>query len=103
MEGSRDKQSEAKLCRLEIDEVTITFDPPTGCEVIAEVVHRPLFGFPSDFGPDRYPTTHMIIQIFLGPPPVGLEEPVGAIPRDRHRLHVGSDRASLLGQRRSTD
>jgi hypothetical protein len=31
MAGSGDKQTQAKLCRVEINEVGVAFDPPTGC------------------------------------------------------------------------
>jgi hypothetical protein len=34
----------AKLCRVEIDEVTVAFGPPAGCEVITEAAHCPLLG-----------------------------------------------------------
>ena len=44
MAGSGDKQASAKLCRLEIDEVAVTFGPPAGGEVITEVAHCPLLG-----------------------------------------------------------
>src|SRR5450755_3881698 len=42
----------------------------------------------------------MIVQVCLGPAPVGLEEAVRAVPRNEHRLYPGSDRAGQLGQRR---
>ena len=32
--GSGDKQAKTQLRHLEIDEVTVTFGPPTGCEII---------------------------------------------------------------------
>ncbi|MFC4899839.1 hypothetical protein ACFQVD_36275 [Streptosporangium amethystogenes subsp. fukuiense] len=34
---------------------------------------------------------------------MGLKETVGAVPRDEHRFHPGSDRIGLLGHRRSAD
>ena len=80
MAGSGDKQASAKLCHLEIDEVAVAFGPPTGCEVITEAVHCPLLGVRPDSGPHRYSATDMIVQVCLGPAPVGLEEAVGAIP-----------------------
>src|SRR6266705_5687063 len=101
--GSGDKQAKAKLCRLEIDEVAVTFGPPTGCEVITEAAHCPLLGIRPDSGPHRYSATYMIVQVGLGPAPIGLEEAVRAVPWNEHRLHAGSDRAGLLGQRRPAD
>jgi hypothetical protein len=50
--GSGDKQSSAKFGRVEINEVAVAFSPPTGREVIAEVVHCPLLSVASDCGPD---------------------------------------------------
>src|SRR5438445_7253424 len=102
-EGSGDKQAEAKLCRLEIDEVAVTFGPPTGCEVITEAAHCPLLGLPPDSGPHRYSATYTVVQVCLGPAPVGLEEAVGAVPRNEHRLYTGSDCAGQLGKRRPAD
>src|SRR5205085_7340803 len=51
----------------------------------------------------RYSATYMIVQVCLGPAPVGLEEAVSAVPRNEHRLDAGSDRVGLLGQRRAAD
>jgi hypothetical protein len=45
----------------------------------------------------------MIVEVCLGPAPVGLEEAVSAVPRNEHRFHPGSDRAGHLGQRRRAD
>src|SRR5712692_7580939 len=101
--GSGDKHAKAKLCRLEIDEVAVTFGPPTGCEVITEAAHCPLLGVQPNPGPHRYSATYMIVQVCLGPAPVRLEEAVSAVPRNEHRLHAGSDRAGQLGQRRPSD
>src|SRR6266700_3227633 len=42
----------------------------------------------------------MIVQVCLGPAPVGLEEAVSAVPRNEQRLQAGSDLAGLLGKRR---
>ena len=50
-------------------------------------------------GPDRYSATDVLVQVCLGPAPVGLEEAVSAVPRDEHRFHPGSDRVGQLGQR----
>src|SRR5215467_3751951 len=97
---SGDKEAKAKLCRLEIEEVPVTSGPPTGCEVITEAVYRPLLGLRPDSGPHRYSATDILVQVRLGPAPVGLEEAVSAVPRNEHRLHPGSDRAGQLGQRR---
>jgi hypothetical protein len=58
---------------------------------------------PPGVGPHRYSATEVIVQVCLGPAPVGLEEAVSAVPRNRHPLHAGSDRAGLLGQRRPAD
>jgi hypothetical protein len=55
--GSGDKQAKANLCRLEIEEVTVAFEPPTSCKVITEAAHCPLLGFPPDCGPHRYSAT----------------------------------------------
>src|SRR5436190_11822161 len=95
--GSGDKQAKAKLCRVEIDEVAVAFGPPTRCEVITEAAHCPLLGVRPDAGPHRYSATDALVQVRLGPAPVGLEEAVSAIPRNEHRLHPGSDRAGQLG------
>src|SRR5436190_3759857 len=94
--GSGDKQAKAKLCRLEIEEVAVAFDPPTRCEVITEAAHCPLLGVRPDAGPHRYSATDVLVQVRLGPAPVRLEEAVSAIPRNQHRLHPGSDRARQL-------
>jgi hypothetical protein len=53
MAGSGDKQTLAKLCRVEVNEVAVAFGPPAGCEVITEAVHCPLLGVRPDSGPDR--------------------------------------------------
>jgi hypothetical protein len=52
MAGLGDKQTLAKLCRVEINEVAVAFGPPAGCEVITEAVHCPLLGVRPDSGPD---------------------------------------------------
>ena len=41
---SGDEQAKAKLCRLEIEEITVAFGPLTRCEVMTEVAHSPLLG-----------------------------------------------------------
>src|SRR4249919_2730538 len=94
---SGDQQAKAELCRLEIDEVAVAFSPPTRREVIAEAVHCPLLGVRPDFGPHRYSSTDVLVQIGLGPTPEGLEEAVNAVPRNEYRLHPGSDGAGQLG------
>jgi hypothetical protein len=96
-----DKQAKAELGRLEIDEVAIAFGPPAGCEVITQAAHGALLGVRPDPGLYRYSATDPVVQVCLGPAPVGLEEAVRALPRNEHRLDPGSDRAGLLGQRRS--
>src|SRR5215831_9188246 len=98
--ASGDKEAKAKLCRLEIEEAAVAFGPPTGCEVITEAVHCALLGLRPDSGPHRYSATYKIVQVCLGPAPVGLKEAVSAVPRDEHRLCPGSDRAGQPGQRR---
>src|SRR5438552_16312578 len=90
--GSGDEQAKAKVCRLEIDEVAVTFGPPTGCEVVTEAAHCPLLGVRPNAAPHRYPATYMIVQVRLGSAPVGLEESVGAVPRAGYRLDAGSAR-----------
>jgi hypothetical protein len=52
MAGSGDKQTQPKLCRVEINEFAVAFDPPAGCEVITEAVHCPRLGVRPDSGPD---------------------------------------------------
>ena len=74
MAGSGDKQASAKLCLLEIDEVAVAFGPPAGGEVITEAAHCPLLGVRPDSGPYRYSAADMLVQVCLGPAPVGLEE-----------------------------
>ncbi len=98
--GSGYEQAKAKLRCIESDEVAVAFGPPTRCEVITEAAHCPLLGLRPDSGPHRYSPTDMIVQVGLGPAPVGLEEAVRAVPQNEHRLHPGSDRAGHLGQRR---
>ena len=46
--GSGDEQAKAELGRVETDEVTVVFGPPTRGEVIAEAAHCPLLGVRSD-------------------------------------------------------
>jgi riboflavin biosynthesis pyrimidine reductase len=98
--GSRDEQAKAKLCRFESEELAVAFGPPAADKVITETAHCPLLGLRPDSGPHRYPATYPIVQVCPGPAPVGLEEAVGAVPRNEHRFRAGSDRAGLLGQRR---
>src|SRR5262249_59129303 len=98
--GSGYEQAKAKLRCIESDEVAVAFGPPARDKVIAEAAHCPLLGLWPDSGPHRYSATYMIVQVCFGPAPVGLEEAVSAVPRNEHRLHAGSDRAGLLGQRR---
>src|SRR5258705_691827 len=74
--------------------------PGLGSEVVPAVAGS---GIRPDSGPDRYSATHILVQVRLGPAPVGLEEAVSAVPRNEHRLHPGSDRGGLLGQRRTAD
>src|SRR5512132_329819 len=69
--GSGDKQAKTKLCRLEIKEVAVAFGPPTRCEVITEAAHCPLLGVRTDCLPHRYSATDILIQVRLGPAPVG--------------------------------
>src|SRR5262249_10648192 len=98
--GSGYEQAKAKLRCIESDEVAVAFGPPARDKVVAEAAHCPLLGLRSDSGPHRYSATYMIVQVCLGPTPVGLEEAVSAVPRNEHRLRAGSDRAGLLGYRR---
>src|SRR5215472_18869115 len=100
---SGDKQAKAKLRGVEIDDVAVAFGPPARCEVMTEAAHCPPLGLRPDFGPHRYSATDILVQVCLGPAPVGLEEAVSAVPRNEHRLGAGSDRAGLLGQRRQAD
>ena len=72
-------------------------------KVVAEAAHRPLLGLRADPSPHRYPAAHPFIEVGLGLAPVGLEEAVGAVPGDGHRLHAGSDRGGLLGHRGPAD
>src|SRR5947209_7178898 len=55
--GSGDKQAKAKLCRFEIEEVAVAFDPSTRCEVVTQAAHCPLLGVRPDAGPHRYSAT----------------------------------------------
>src|ERR1700677_3226968 len=98
--GSGDKQATVKLCRVETEDVAVSFGPPAGCEVITQAAHRPLLGVRPDSGPDRDPATDTIVQVCLGPAPVSLVEAVSAVPWDGHRFYPGSDRPGQLGQRR---
>ena len=66
-------------------------------------MHCPLLGVRPDAGPDRYSATDVLVQVRLGPAPIGLEEAVSAVPRNEHRLQAEPDRAGLLGQRRLAD
>src|SRR5262249_43035868 len=99
--GSGDKQAVAKLGRVELDEVAVAFGPPAGCEVITEAAHCPLLGVRPDSGPDRHSAADMLVQIRLGPAPVGVVEAVSAVPRNEHRLGPSSYCAGQFGQRRS--
>ena len=63
---SGDKEAKAKLCRLEIEEVTVTPGPPAGCEVITQAVHCPLLGLRPDSGPHRYSATDILVQVCPG-------------------------------------
>src|ERR1700677_3523366 len=99
--GSGDKQATVKLCRVETEDVAVSFGPPAGCEIITQAAHRPLLSVRPDFGPDRDPATDMIVQVGLGPAPVGFVEAVNAVPRDGHRFYPVSDRPGQLGQGRS--
>jgi hypothetical protein len=101
--GSGDKQAQAKLGRVEIDKVAVAFGPPAGCEVMTEAVHCPLLGVRPDSRPDRYSAADMLVQVCLGPAPVGLVEAVRAVPRNEHRFRAGSDRAGQFGQRGPAD
>src|SRR5438477_9778607 len=98
--GSGYEQAKAELRRVESDEVAVAFGPPARDKVITEAPHCPLLGIRPDSGPYRYSATNVIVQVCLGPAPVSLEEAVGAVPRNEHRLRAGADRAGLLAQRR---
>ena len=98
--GSGDKQATVKHCRVEIEEVAVALGPPAGCEVITQAVHCPPLGVRPDSGPDRHSAADMLVQVCLGPAPVGLVKAVSAVPRDGHRFGPGSDRAGQLGQGR---
>src|SRR6185503_12691299 len=47
--------------------------------------------------------TDTFVQVCLGPAPVRLEEAVGAVPWDQHRLDPGSDLTGQRGDRRPAD
>src|SRR5580692_1004773 len=79
--GSGDEQAKAELRGIESDEVAVAFGPPAAGQVSTEVAHRPLLGLRSDSGPHRYSATDLIVEVGLGPAPVGLEEAVSAVPR----------------------
>ena len=70
------------VCLGETDKIAVAFDPPTRGEVFPEAPHDPLLDFGPEFGPGRYTATDTLIQICLGASPVGLKEPVDAVPRD---------------------
>src|ERR1041384_5599659 len=93
--NSGNKQVQAKLGCVEIKEFAVAFGPPTRCQIITKAAYCPLLNLRPNFGKQRYSTADMLIQICLGPPPVGFKETIGAVPRDEHRLHPGSD---CLGQ-----
>src|SRR5919198_6305933 len=62
-----------------------------------EAAHCPLLGVRPDSGPHRYSATDILVQVCLGPAPVGLEEAVSAVPRDEHWFYSGSDCAGQFG------
>src|SRR5579875_1163276 len=101
--GSGYEQAKAELRRVKIDDVAIAFGPPAGREIRTEDTHGPLLGVRPHPGPHRYSAPDMIVQIRLGPAPVGLEEAVRAVPRNEHRLHPGSGHTGHLGHRRPAD
>ncbi len=79
--GSAYEQAQTELRGVESDEVAVAFGPPAGDKVVAEAVYRALLGLRPDSGPHGYSATNIIVQVCLGPAPVGLEEAVGAVPR----------------------
>ena len=99
--GSADQQAKAELRRIEGDEIAVALGPPARGEVIAQGAQRPLLGLRPDPRPHRHSAAHVLVQVGLGPSPVGLEQAVSAVPRDEHRLRPGADRAGQLGQRQA--
>src|SRR5262245_12262544 len=86
---SGDKQAKTRLCRLETQEVAVTFDPPTRCEVLAEAPHRPLLGIRPDTGPHRDSATDVLVEVGLGPRQYASKKPSA----QSHGIGTGSIRA----------
>ena len=86
------EQAEAELSLVEPCEVAVTLSPPARVKILAQAAHRPLLGLRSNARPHRARPAHMFLQVCLGPAPVRLEEAVGAVPRDEHRLRPAPDR-----------
>jgi hypothetical protein len=61
MAGSRDKQTQAKLCGAKAAEVAVALGPAAGREVMTEAAHCPLLGIGTDPGPDRHAAADMLV------------------------------------------
>ena len=90
--GSGDKQAAVEHGRVEIEQVAVALGPAAGCEVVAEVVHCRLLGVRSDSAPDRHAAADVLVEVRLGPAPVGLVEAVSAVPG----MGTGSVRAAIV-------
>jgi DNA-binding CsgD family transcriptional regulator len=77
---------------VQVEDVAVALGPAPGCEVVAQVAYCPFLSCPSDPGPHRCSLPYFTAQVGLGAPPVGVKEPVGAVPWDRNLLQAGADR-----------
>jgi hypothetical protein len=95
------EQAQAKFRGVQAEQAAIAVGPPARDQVIAQAAYRALLDLGADPGPARDSAADALVQVCRWPAPVGLENAVGAVPGDRHRLDAGADRVGQVGQRGS--
>src|SRR5271167_570664 len=98
---SGDEEPKPDICHLEVAKLAVALGPATRGEVVTEASHRPVFAAWNECVPQRDSTADALIEIGLGPAPVGLVEAINAIPGNQHGLDPSPNRISQLDDRRT--
>src|SRR5581483_4989890 len=89
-----------EFCFRELDYVGVLLSPAATVDVGAQRAHGALLDDFSKTRPDRRSATYMLVQVCIRASPVGVKEPVNAVPRNRDRLHLCADRFGSLTKTR---
>src|ERR1700761_828391 len=85
------EQAQAKVRCVQGQKVAIALGPSPRSKIGPESAYRALLDLRPHSRPHGKSATHLIVQIRLGPAPVGFEEAVRAVPGNGDRLRPGSN------------